>query len=764
MNPQAKYFLQQGVQCLQNNNCRGAEENFHKALKIDPNNCDALQFLGITFSIQNNSSSAIHSFRKAASIRPNDGIVLFNLAKSLLDAGENSEALKFHKRANELLPGNIDILVNYGANLDKLERHIQAIDCYEKALRLNPNDPEIWSNKGVSQGALNLTEESLSAFDHAIKIDPTYAKAWFNKASAYDRLKFYEEALLHYDKAIALKPDYAEAWANKGSTLHDLNRYEEALLHYDKAIALKPDYAEAWANKALELTTMKFYEEALLHYDKAIALKPDYAEAWANKGSTLHDLNRYEEALLHYDKAIALKPKINWIAGNYLHTKMKICSWVDLEARIEELILKIKNCEKASQPFPVLALADDPSLHHLAAKSYADDRFPARALDSFDRRLSHNKIRIGYYSADYHNHPTAYLIAELFELHDKNKFEIYAFSFGPNIIDEMRKRLTRAFDSFIDVRNQSDSDVVKLSRELEIDIAVDLKGFTQDSRTGIFAQRAAPIQISYLGYPGSMSMDSIDYIVADKILIPEENKSHFSEKVMYMPFSYQVNDRQRPISPKSFSKIEVGLPTDCFVYCCFNNNYKITPKTFDVWMNILMAVKSSVLWLLEDNTQAKKNLQKEAAIRGIHPSRLIFAPRVALAEHLARHHCADLFLDTLPYNAHTTTSDALWSGLPVLTQIGRSFPARVSASLLNGMFLNELIADDEDDYHAMAVDLAMNPQKLIELKDKLLKTKLSAPLFNTPSFTKHIEYGYEEIYRRLKSGLDPEHIYIPLNP
>ena len=696
MNPQAKYFLQQGVQCLQNNNCRGAEENFHKALKIDPNNCDALQFLGITFSIQNNSSSAIHSFRKAASIRPNDGIVLFNLAKSLLDAGENSEALKFHKRANELLPGNIDILVNYGANLDKLERHIQAIDCYEKALRLNPNDPEIWSNKGVSQGALNLTEESLSAFDHAIKIDPTYAKAWFNKASAYDRLKF--------------------------------------------------------------------YEEALLHYDKAIALKPDYAEAWANKGSTLHDLNRYEEALLHYDKAIALKPKINWIAGNYLHTKMKICSWVDLEARIEELILKIKNCEKASQPFPVLALADDPSLHHLAAKSYADDRFPARALDSFDRRLSHNKIRIGYYSADYHNHPTAYLIAELFELHDKNKFEIYAFSFGPNIIDEMRKRLTRAFDSFIDVRNQSDSDVVKLSRELEIDIAVDLKGFTQDSRTGIFAQRAAPIQISYLGYPGSMSMDSIDYIVADKILIPEENKSHFSEKVMYMPFSYQVNDRQRPISPKSFSKIEVGLPTDCFVYCCFNNNYKITPKTFDVWMNILMAVKSSVLWLLEDNTQAKKNLQKEAAIRGIHPSRLIFAPRVALAEHLARHHCADLFLDTLPYNAHTTTSDALWSGLPVLTQIGRSFPARVSASLLNGMFLNELIADDEDDYHAMAVDLAMNPQKLIELKDKLLKTKLSAPLFNTPSFTKHIEYGYEEIYRRLKSGLDPEHIYIPLNP
>jgi len=696
MNPQAKYFLQQGVQCLQNNNCRGAEENFHKALKIDPNNCDALQFLGITFSIQNNSSSAIHSFRKAASIRPNDGIVLFNLAKSLLDAGENSEALNFHKRANELLPGNIDILVNYGANLDKLERHIQAIDCYEKALRLNPNDPEIWSNKGVSQGALNLTEESLSAFDHAIKIDPTYAKAWFNKASAYDRLKF--------------------------------------------------------------------YEEALLHYDKAIALKPDYAEAWANKGSTLHDLNRYEEALLHYDKAIALKPKINWIAGNYLHTKMKICSWVDLETRIEELVLKIKNCEKASQPFPVLALADDPSLHHLAAKSYADDRFPARALDSFDRRLSHNKIRIGYYSADYHNHPTAYLIAELFELHDKNKFEIYAFSFGPNIIDEMRKRLTRAFDSFIDVRNQSDSDVVKLSRELEIDIAVDLKGFTQDSRTGIFAQRAAPIQISYLGYPGSMSMDSIDYIVADKILIPEENKSHFSEKVMYMPFSYQVNDRQRPISPKSFSKIEVGLPTDCFVYCCFNNNYKITPKTFDVWMKILMAVKSSVLWLLEDNTQAKKNLQKEAAIRGIHPSRLIFAPRVALAEHLARHHCADLFLDTLPYNAHTTTSDALWSGLPVLTQIGRSFPARVSASLLNGMFLNELIADDEDDYHAMAVDLAMNPQKLIELKDKLLKTKLSAPLFNTPLFTKHIEYGYEEIYRRLKSGLDPEHIYIPLNP
>jgi hypothetical protein len=366
---------------------------------------------------------------------------------------------------------------------------------------------------------------------------------------------------------------------------------------------------------------------------------------------------------------------------------------------------------------------------------------------------------VGYFSADYKNHPVAFLIAELFELHDRDQFEIYAFSLV-KACDAMSSRLQKAFDHFIDIDGMSDIEVAKLARDKSIDITVDLSGFTTDCRTGIFSHRAAPIQVNYLGYPGTMGADYIDYIVADKILIPPDSQSHYSEKVIYLPNSYQVNDRKRLISERKFTRQELGLPEHGFIFCCFNNNYKILPATFEGWMRILKVVEGSVLWLFQDNAWAVDNLKKEAQKQGIDAQKLVFADRMPLSEHLARHRQADLFLDTLPYNAHTTTSDALWTGLPVLTLQGQSFASRVAASLLSAIGLPELITSSQEEYEALAIELALNPTKLADIKLRLVNNRLSAPLFDTPLFTKNLEAAYTKMYDHYQNDLKPEHIFI----
>jgi hypothetical protein len=376
------------------------------------------------------------------------------------------------------------------------------------------------------------------------------------------------------------------------------------------------------------------------------------------------------------------------------------------------------------------------------------------------KRWGDQKIRVGYFSADFHNHATGYLMAELFELHDKSKFELIGFSFGPITTDEMRQRLEKSFDKFIEVGERSDIEITQLSRDLNIDIAVDLKGFTRDSRTGIFASRAAPIQVNYLGYPGTMGADYIDYIIADTTLIPLESQSCFSEKVVYLPNSYQPNDRKRLISDRQFTREELALPEDGFVFCCFNNNFKILPATFEGWMRILKAVEGSVLWLLQDNLSVVNNLKNEALRHGVQTSRLIFAERMLLSEHLARHRMADLFLDTLPCNAHTTTSDALWAGLPVLTLMGASFASRVAASLLNAIGMPELVTGNQEEYEALAIELALNPKKLTETKLKLANNCLTTSLFDTPLFAKNLETAYIKMYERYQAGLEPDQISI----
>jgi predicted O-linked N-acetylglucosamine transferase (SPINDLY family) len=439
---------------------------------------------------------------------------------------------------------------------------------------------------------------------------------------------------------------------------------------------------------------------------------------------------------------------------------MKICSWLGLAEFLEDLSEKVVANEKVINPFPLLALNDDALLHKKSSEIYVQSRYPLNpVLGPIIKHPQSQKIRVGYFSADFKNHPVAFLIAQLFEMHDRNKFETHAFSLV-GASDEMRGRLAKAFDHFINIQTQSDVQVAQLARSFGIDIAVDLTGLTKDARTGIFAHRAAPIQVNYLGYPGTMGADYIDYIIADKTLISPELQSYYSEKVIYLPYSYQVNDRKRLISDRKFTRQELGLPEHGFIFCCFNNNFKILPATFEGWMRILKAVEGSVLWLFQDNSWAVENLKKEAEKQGISADRLVFAERMPLPEHLARHRQADLFLDTFPYNAHTTASDALWTGLPVLTLIGRSFASRVAASLLNAVGLPELITNTQEEYESLAIELAMNPQKLTDIKLKLDRNRLTTPLFDTPLFTKNLEDAYIKMHERYLEGLPPECINI----
>jgi predicted O-linked N-acetylglucosamine transferase (SPINDLY family) len=445
-----------------------------------------------------------------------------------------------------------------------------------------------------------------------------------------------------------------------------------------------------------------------------------------------------------------------------LHIKMKVSDFPNVESQFAQVSEEILRGAKVSVPFPILAISSSLEVQRKAAEIWVSNRHPVRAaLPPLIKRARHGKIRLGYFSAGFRNDPTSYLIADLIEKHDRSNFEIIAFSFGPDQKDKMRSRMEAAFDQFIDVRNQSCRYSTILSRNMEIDIAIDLGGFTAFSRTDIFALRAAPIQVSYLGYPGTMGADFIDYIIADRIVVPEDSKRHYCEKIVYLPNSYQVNDTKRSISDKTFTRAELGLPPMGFVFCCFNNNYKITPRIFDRWMRILKQVKGSVLWLFEGNEKAAGNLRKEALARGVNAERLIFAKRLPLDEHLARHCSADLFLDTLPYNAHTTASDALWAGLPVLTCLGETFAGRVAASLLNAIHLPELITTTPEAYETLAIELAANADRLAEIKHKLAKNRLTTPLFDTNLFTKHIEAAYAAMYERYHADLAPSHIYVP---
>jgi predicted O-linked N-acetylglucosamine transferase (SPINDLY family) len=590
---------------------------------------------------------------------------------------------------------------------------------------------------------------------------PDHADALANRGTALSELGHLAEALQSFDRASKLRPKDASVLNNSGVVLQEARRLDEALLHYDRALAIDPSFAEALTNRGNLLRQLKRFDEALASYDRALAIKPDYASAIGSRANVLRELGRLGDALAGYNLALASDPSDANFFALRLSCKMTMCDWHGIGADFDGLAEMIDAGDKAFEPFTVV-IAPVSAAHQMkSAATYVREKCPPNALlPKIQGGYGHDRIRLAYFSADFYNHATAHLIANLFERHSRDKFEVIAFSFGPPKRDAVRSRLEKAFDQFIDVEAVSDLGIALRARNLEIDIAVDLKGFTKDSRPGIFASRAAPVQVNYLGYPGTMGAEYIDYLIADRMLIPEDEKRHYSEKIVYLPHSYQVNDTSRVIADRSFTRGECGLPEQGFVFCCFNNSFKILPRVFETWMCLLKAVDGSVLWLLGDNPLAARNLRDEAQRQGVDPLRLVFAERMEAPAHLARHSVADLFLDTIPCNAHTTASDALWAGLPVITCLGETFAGRVAASLLNAVGLPQLIAPELGAYESLALDLAMNRHLLVSVRRALTANRLTSPLFDTECFTKKIESAYIAMWKRHSEGYAPEHLSI----
>jgi protein O-GlcNAc transferase len=623
------------------------------------------------------------------------------------------------------LPSDIAALLRGGVQCQQAGCLAEAEACYRRVLAAQPGNPDAFYRLGTI--AYQAGRAGLA------------------------------DALQNFEQALALKPDYAEACYSQANALLELKRFEEALTSYDRALTLKPGYAEAFNGRGNALQQLKRLEEALASFDRALAITPDYADALNNRGNTLRDLTQFEEALASYNKALALEPSSIEAFSGALTCASMLCDWGRKAALASGLAAHVTEKRSYVLPFTLLGYSGDPSLQLQCARNFSASRFPPAPWSMCSGTCCRNgKLRIAYLSADFRQHPVAYLTGELFELHDRSRFEVIGLSFGADDGSALRRQLAGSFDRFIDVRRMDDEAAAKLLYDLETDIAVDLTGYTYDFRPGILAYRPAPVQAAYLGYPGTTGASFIDYIVADSAVAPFAHQPMYSEKIVQLPDCYQVNDSKRRIAERTPSRQEAGLPEEGFVFCCFNGNWKIMPEVFDVWMRLLHGVRGSVLWLRRDYESSERNLRREAEARGIDPARLVFAPRLPSAwDHLARHRLADLFLDTLPYNAHTTASDALWAGLPVLTQLGQAFAGRVAGSLLRAVGMPELITHSLAEYEALALRLANEPALLEGYKNRLQKNRLSFPLFDTDRFRRHIETAYLQMREICSKGESP---------
>ena len=681
-------------------------------------------------------------------------------AHALHQAGRLDEARRLCQEALRLRPQQPQALTLLGIICAQTCDFERAVALFGEALLLDPRNAAAHNNQGNALRALRRPAAAVASYDKALEIEPHHAPTHGSRGNALFDLQRYEDALASYDRAIALQPGYALAYFGRSRSLVELMRYEPAIISADEAIALGFNHPGAWYVRGNALYSLGRFQAAVESYDRAIALDPNAASAHHNRGNALFMLGQHESAISSYDRGIALDPGTESSHAERLHARMQIADWHDFTAEVAHLTARIERGEAASNPFAVLALSDSLPLQRRAAENWVRERYlPDGALSAIPTRSPRERIRVGYFSADFHAHATSSLTAELFEIHDRSRFELTGFSFGSDTNDAMRQRVAQAFDRFLDVRGKSDHDIARLARSLEMDIAVDLGGFTRGSRPRIFALRAAPLQVSYLGYLGTMSAAYIDYLIADDTIIPAAHRPYYAEKIVYLP-SYQVNDSRRPIAQKRFSREELGLPPAGFVFCCFNSTYKVTPATFDGWMRILKRVPDSVLYLLGGSPPLERNLRREAEARGVAAQRIVFGARLPPPEYLARYRTTELFLDTLPYNAGTTASDALWAGLPVLTCTGESFASRVGASLLRAIGLPELITSTPEQYEQLAVELASSPERLAAVREKLAVGFRAAPLFDTAASARHLETAYARMYDRYHAGLPPEQIRV----
>jgi len=644
--------------------------------------------------------------------------------------------------------------------LYQARRYDEIVETGERLVEDHPGLSALHNLLGVSYAQLGRMREVVDHLNIVLSMNPHDLDAHNNMGFALRKLGRHAEALAHYEQALAIDPADAELHYNRGNVLAVLGRRGDAIGAYESALRIRADHADAHNNLGTLLDRLGRRTEAIAAFEEAVRIRPEFATAQNNLGNALGRFGRHSEAIAVYERVLRHQPDNSAARLHRLLQKAQICDW-DAFAEEADFVRTAGVTGAPVSPLKVLALDDDPMRNRIRAERYASQKYREQPLPlPRSRKLEDRRLRIGYFSADFHNHATMYLMAGLFEQHDRDRFAIHIYSYGPAKDDEMRQRLRAAVDIFHDVRELDDLQVAELARRERIDIALYLKGHSADTRLGIFALRAAPVQLSYLGYPGTVGASFIDYIIADSVVIPDGQRTYYPEKIIYLPGSYQVNDDRRSISAREATRKEQGLPEGGFIFCCFNNSYKITPAEFNVWMRLLTRTGDSVLWLLKTHATAEDNLCREATRRGIDPARLIFAPRAPQAEHLARVKLADLFLDTFAYNAHTTASDALWAGVPVLTLAGRGFAARVAASLLTAAGLPELITDTVKHYEQLALELAADPKRLTAIRRTLAENRDFCPLFDTRRFTRALEGAYLEIDGAHKAGAAYNDIHI----
>jgi protein O-GlcNAc transferase len=567
---------------------------------------------------------------------------------------------------------------------------------------------------------------------------------WFAAALRHHQNGELEPAILAYQNHLKRASDDHLAFSNLGIALKQLGHIEESIAVCHRAVTLKPDHANGWNNLGIALMAMDIRTEAINAYRRATSLDPSFFESWSNLGIALTAQGLLPEALECFGNALAISPNYTESLVQFIHQSQQICSWDGLDQPLSRLIAQTRRGSAEINPFALLSLCSDPTELLLCATNFSARVKKTAEKASGGIHLSHDwekheRLRIGYLSGDFHAHATAYLTARLFESHDRKRFEVYAYSYGPDDQSPMRRRLVKSFDHFVDLRGRGPKEAAKRINEDEIDILIDLKGYTHGAWTQVMALRPSPLQINYLGYPGSMGADFIDYIIVDRFIVPPGYERYYSEKCLFMPGSYQVNDGDRKIFPEARTRSDHGLPIEGFVFCSFNQAVKITPDVFALWMSLLKQVEGSVLWLLAFNPYAEDNLRHYAGALGVAPERLIFAPKLELAQHLTRYRHADLFLDTFPCNAHTTASDALWGGCPLITMAGDTFASRVAGSLLSALGMEELIVRSFEEYKKLALKLATEPKSIADFRQRVAQARETSPLFNGAKFAKNLE-------------------------
>ena len=702
-----------------------AQGVYDEILSTFPQHFGALHFAGVLAFQRGQAQRAADLISKAITVFDGDGSAFCNLANAQRSLGLLEQALSSYTRAISLLPDHFSSIFGRGCALFNLGRASEALPDFLRAATLQPNQADVLSNLGNCYAATGQGDEAVARYSEALAVQPSHFDALYNRALLLATRGQFQAALADYERALALQPTHYDALVNRGNVLVALQRSADGIASLRQA-------TEA---------------------------DPSRLEGWYNLGTALADGDDLAGQLQAFQTAQSISKTVDFVAGSVLNLHMKLCSWPNFQTDLQDVMTQLTGGFLPIQPFPMLALNDEPALQLKTARRFsaklAGSISAQRAIDS---KRAPGRIRIGYFSTHHCSHAVAAQMAGLYEAHDKKRFEVFAYSLKSAGQDDLHHRLIAAFDHYTDLSTLSDAQAIERVSADQLDIAVDLNGYTSSFRSGLFALGCAPVQVAYLGYPGTTGAPYMDYLIADRVVIPEHSRQHYSEQIVYLPDSFMVNDNTRVRSERQFTRAELGLPEQGFVFRCYNNSYKILPEVFNCWMRLLQQVPGSVLWLLDENPTATANLKLEARQRGIDPARLVFSGRIEMSEHFARNRVADLFLDTFPYTAHSTACDALWSGLPVLTRMGESFASRVAGSLLTAMGLPELITHSLAEYEARALHLAQHPQELAALRQRLIANRDSGPLFNTKTFARRIEAAYTLMHQRRVDGLPPAHL------